>query len=314
MQHFWEQATERHGLTLSYTWTRWCCRPRAGREGPARGQYRRKRERRPLVGMLVHLDASTTVVAAASRCGTSSSRSTTPTAASSMRASSRRKARPRRSPRLCAVLTHTGASPSSTPTAAATSAARPAGGPPDDDARGAGEPGARGARHPPHPRRSPEARGRSERAFGTIQGRLPQELRVAASPTTRPPTPTAALRPRLQPPLHGPAGAARARVRARRRHRPAPRALGPARPHRAQRQHGAVRLAHLQLPPTAAAHYVAVPLSCTSSPTTPSASATSTACWHATRGGEGRGRDRGCVRTPHIRASRAATDALDGEA
>src|SRR5436305_1292131 len=28
--------------------------------------------------------------------------------------------------------------------------------------------------------RSPEARGRSERAFGTIQGRLPQELRLAA--------------------------------------------------------------------------------------------------------------------------------------
>ena len=27
--------------------------------------------------------------------------------------------------------------------------------------------------------RSPEARGRSERAFGTIQGRLPQELRLA---------------------------------------------------------------------------------------------------------------------------------------
>jgi hypothetical protein len=27
--------------------------------------------------------------------------------------------------------------------------------------------------------RSPEARGRSERAFGTIQGRLPQELRAA---------------------------------------------------------------------------------------------------------------------------------------
>src|SRR6185295_1557349 len=29
--------------------------------------------------------------------------------------------------------------------------------------------------------RSPEARGRSERCFGTIQGRLPQELRVAGS-------------------------------------------------------------------------------------------------------------------------------------
>ena len=31
--------------------------------------------------------------------------------------------------------------------------------------------------------RSPEARGRSERAFGTIQGRLPQELRLAGTRT-----------------------------------------------------------------------------------------------------------------------------------
>ena len=31
--------------------------------------------------------------------------------------------------------------------------------------------------------RSPEARGRSERAFGTIQGRLPQELRLAGITT-----------------------------------------------------------------------------------------------------------------------------------
>ncbi len=30
---------------------------------------------------------------------------------------------------------------------------------------------------------SPEARGRSERAFGTLQGRLPQELRVAGVTT-----------------------------------------------------------------------------------------------------------------------------------
>jgi hypothetical protein len=29
-----------------------------------------------------------------------------------------------------------------------------------------------------HPRSLPQARGRSERAFGTIQGRLPQELRL----------------------------------------------------------------------------------------------------------------------------------------
>jgi len=32
---------------------------------------------------------------------------------------------------------------------------------------------------------SPQARGRSERSFGTWQGRLPQELRLAGSPPWR---------------------------------------------------------------------------------------------------------------------------------
>src|SRR5437667_37506 len=60
VQHFYEHAVEHHGFRLSYTWTRLILQE-AGlvAKAPSRGKYRRKRERRPLVGMLVHLDAST---------------------------------------------------------------------------------------------------------------------------------------------------------------------------------------------------------------------------------------------------------------
>ena len=49
-----------HGLEISYTWTRsWPCRRPGSWPGVrGRGQYRRRRERRPLCGMMVHLDAS----------------------------------------------------------------------------------------------------------------------------------------------------------------------------------------------------------------------------------------------------------------
>ena len=60
VRHFYERATEVHGLTLSYTWTRLVLQ-NAGlaEKAPGRGRYRRKRERRPLVGLMLHLDAST---------------------------------------------------------------------------------------------------------------------------------------------------------------------------------------------------------------------------------------------------------------
>jgi hypothetical protein len=60
IRHFWEQATEKHGLRLSYTWTRLVLQAAGlAPKAPGRGKYRRRRERRPLVGMLLHLDAST---------------------------------------------------------------------------------------------------------------------------------------------------------------------------------------------------------------------------------------------------------------
>ena len=60
LQHFYEHLTEKHGVKVSYNWLRLMLQE-AGivEREPARGKYRRRRERRPIVGMLVHLDAST---------------------------------------------------------------------------------------------------------------------------------------------------------------------------------------------------------------------------------------------------------------
>src|SRR6516165_4185472 len=60
VRHFYEHVTEKHQVKVSYNWLRLMLQE-AGvvEKEPARGKYRRRRERRPMVGMLVHLDAST---------------------------------------------------------------------------------------------------------------------------------------------------------------------------------------------------------------------------------------------------------------
>lgn len=60
IRHFYDFLTAKHGVTISYSFTRLVLQA-AGlvEKAPARGKYRRKRERRPMVGMLLHLDAST---------------------------------------------------------------------------------------------------------------------------------------------------------------------------------------------------------------------------------------------------------------
>jgi transposase len=60
LRHFYEHVTEKHGVKVSYNWLRLMLQE-AGvvEKEPSRGRYRRRRERRPMVGMLVHLDAST---------------------------------------------------------------------------------------------------------------------------------------------------------------------------------------------------------------------------------------------------------------
>jgi transposase len=181
IQHFWEQATEKHGLRLSYTWTRLVLQAAGlAEKAPARGKYRRKRERRPMVGMLVHLDGSThawlpeqpmwdLIVSLDDADGRilygrfwpqEGTRSTFAALHHVLT----------RYGRFAELYTDRGSHFCRTPTT---------GGPPDDthDTQVARALRVLGIRH--IRARSPEARGRSERAFGTIQGRLPQELRAA---------------------------------------------------------------------------------------------------------------------------------------
>jgi len=181
VQHFWEHATEQHKIAVSYTWTLQALQAAGLAEKSAgRGQYRRKRERRPLVGMLLHLDASThewlvdqpmwdlnvMLDDADGRIldarfvpqeGTASTFAALHAVLS-------------RQGRFVELYTDRGSHFCHTSVAGAA---------PDAVQEGQVSRALRtlGIRH--ILARSPEARGRSERAFGTIQGRLPQELRVA---------------------------------------------------------------------------------------------------------------------------------------
>ena len=59
MRHFYQEIKEKHAISVSYSWTRGLLQG-AGLvlKSKKRGQYRRKRERRPMTGMLLHLDGS----------------------------------------------------------------------------------------------------------------------------------------------------------------------------------------------------------------------------------------------------------------
>ena len=60
VKHFHDQLRKHHGFRWSYTWTKTHLHA-AGlvRPAPRRGEHRRKRPRRPLAGMLLHQDGST---------------------------------------------------------------------------------------------------------------------------------------------------------------------------------------------------------------------------------------------------------------
>lgn len=60
VKHFHEFATEKHGLEISYNWARIVLQEAGlAEKATGRGKYRRQRERRPMVGMMLHLDGST---------------------------------------------------------------------------------------------------------------------------------------------------------------------------------------------------------------------------------------------------------------
>lgn len=60
MTHFHEKLREHHGITRGYTFVK-CALQTAGlvEKSSARGKHRKRRPRKPLVGMMLHLDGST---------------------------------------------------------------------------------------------------------------------------------------------------------------------------------------------------------------------------------------------------------------
>lgn len=178
MKHFHEKATEKHGLKLSYTLMRSVLQD-AGlvEKAPGRGKYRRKRERRPMVGMMLHMDGSThewlpglpkqdliVVMDDAdgrilyARFFEQEGTHSTLTALHAV---------VRQHGRFAELYTDRGSHFGRTPVA---------GGETLTDGQVSRACKTLGIKQ--ILARSPEARGRSERAFQTIQGRLPQELRV----------------------------------------------------------------------------------------------------------------------------------------
>ena len=179
LQHFYEYVTEKHGVKVSYNWLRLMLQEAGVVERqPARGQYRRRqRERRPMVGMLVHLDASThewvaglprqdLVVALDDADGRilyacfllQEGTASTFAALESVL---------RHYGRCVELYTDRGSH--------FCHSARP--GEVADEQHGQVSQALCALGIHQILSRSPQARGRSERAFGTIQGRLPQELR-----------------------------------------------------------------------------------------------------------------------------------------
>jgi hypothetical protein len=181
VRHFHEFATEKHGLKVSYTQAKNVLQTAGlAEKASSRGTYRRKRERRPMRGMLLHLDASThrwlsdlpmqdlmvmlddadgRILYA--RFVVQEGTAATFSALYSVLMCHGRFAElyPDRGSHFCnTTIAEKG---------------------PDEWQAGQVPRALRALGIRQILARSPEARGRSERAFGTIQGRLPQELRVA---------------------------------------------------------------------------------------------------------------------------------------
>ncbi len=185
MRHFHEKLKEVHGIELSYTWVQKALQGAGlvARRGK-RGKHRRKREPRPMPGMLLHIDGSkhqwftderwydlivilddaTKEIYYAQLVEEESTR----TVMAALRAVIEKKGL------FCALYSDRGSHFFVTPKA----------GEKVDKSRltqvgrAMKELGVQMI-----PAYSPQARGRSERSFGTWQGRLPQELRLAGITT-----------------------------------------------------------------------------------------------------------------------------------
>jgi transposase len=180
VRHFHEKLREEHGIALSYTWVKLALQG-AGlvRRARRRGVHRRRRPRRPLPGMLLHLDGSSHAWLGDSRRydllvvlddATSEiyyaqlvEEESTRTVLAALREVVQQKGL------FCALYSDRASHFFETPKAGAKIDPQRL----TQVGRALHELGIRMI-----PAYSPQARGRSERNFGTWQGRLPQELRL----------------------------------------------------------------------------------------------------------------------------------------
>jgi len=180
VMHFHEKLLERHDFKISYTWTKSLLQKSGlvARE-PKRGRHRKKRERRPLSGMLLHIDGSehqwfqdgrwydlivimddaTSEIYYAQLVDEESTR----TVMAGLKKVIERQGI------FCALYSDRASHFWLTPKA---------GEPVDRQALTQVGRALRELGIQMIPAYSPQARGRSERSFGTWQGRLPQELRI----------------------------------------------------------------------------------------------------------------------------------------
>jgi hypothetical protein len=181
VQHFWEKATEEHQLKISYTWAKLTLQAAGlAEKSPGRGKYRRRRERRPVRGMMLHIDGSThewlsgepmqdlIVVQDDADSRIHYAQFVPQEGTQSTFAALKHVVE--RSGRFCELYSDRGSHFCLTRTAGQQATT-------DHDGQVSRALKALGIRQ--ILAYSPQARGRSERTFQTIQGRLPQELRVA---------------------------------------------------------------------------------------------------------------------------------------
>jgi transposase len=181
VRHFVEKLKEEHGIALSYTWVKNALQG-AGlvRRHGRRGAHRRRRPRRPLSGMLIHIDGSTHAWLGPGRgqqdlvsvMDDASSelyyaqlveQESTATVMAGLKETVETKGV------FCSLYSDRASHFVFTPKA---------GGPPQKGhltqvGRALSQLGIELI-----PANSPQARGRCERSYGTLQGRLPQELRL----------------------------------------------------------------------------------------------------------------------------------------
>jgi len=181
VRHFHEKLQEEHGIRLGYTWVKLALQG-AGlvKKGRKRGVHRKRRPRRPLPGMLLHLDGSEhrwfqddrwyDLIEVLDDATSETYYAQLVEEESTRTVMAALKEVIERQGRFCALYSDRASHFFETPQA---------GGPVDRQrltqvGRALKELGIQMI-----PAYSPQARGRGERRFGTWQGRLPQELRLA---------------------------------------------------------------------------------------------------------------------------------------